>query len=116
MGENIPSLHERERATEDGERLSCRYYALYDIIDAIINVIQVRERDQQQGSNNERYTQSGKLRRKYARKEVVNTTTTSGGVVSTSQAVMSTQGANVSCDSSTNSTSHQPTNHQHVLY
>ena len=115
MGENIPSLHERERATEDGERLSCRYYALYDIIDAIINVIQVRERDQQQGSNNERYTQSGKLRRKYARKEVVNTTTTSGGVVSTSQAVMSTQGANVSCDSSTNSTSHQPTN-QHVLY
>lgn len=104
MGEDIPSIHEREGAAEDGERLSCRHYPLYDMIDAIINVIQVRERDQQQGINNERYTQSGKLRRKYARKEALNTTTTTGGggVVSTSQAVMSTQGANVSSDSSTN--------------
>ena len=99
MGEDIPSLHEREGAAEDGERLRCRHCALYDMIDAIINVIQVRERDQQQGVNNERYTQSGKLRRKYARKEALNTTTTTGGgVVSTSQAVMSTQGANVSSD------------------
>jgi hypothetical protein len=66
------------------------------MINATINVMQVRERDQQQGMNNERYTQSGKLRRKYARKEALNnTTTTGGGVVSTSQAVMSTQGANV---------------------
>jgi len=48
----------------------------------------VRERDLQ-GTNNERYTQSGKLRRKYARKEAVST------AISTSQAVMSTQAANV---------------------